>query len=90
MAQLGEQNRQRIANGLMRYWSKGNIDMDFSSAELLADVIATDAWIDDNQASYLAALTAGLANEQKVLLFLAVTSMRTDPAWLRLMVGEVD
>ena len=98
MADLSIEDRGRVLNGLMRYWSKIFEDVNLSDPNLLAAVNATDAWIDDNQASYNQALPSaaqsGLTATQKTLLFCAVALLRVDPgvaALLKRALGvEVD
>lgn len=83
MAQLGAEDRQRIWRGLQRYWSNDRETMDLNKTELLAAIVATDTWIDNNAGSYNSALPAeaqsGLTATQKTLLFCAVALMRVDP-----------
>jgi len=98
MAQLEAADRQRIWRGLMRYWSRLREVVVVSKPDLAAAVEATDAWIDDNAASYNQALPsaarANLTASQKTLVFCAVALMRVDPglaALLRRALGvEVD
>jgi len=64
----------------MRYWSQSRTATDINKTLLLTLVGETDAWIDDNAASYNAALsTNNLTATQKTLLFCAVALMRVDP-----------
>lgn len=84
MAELSNEDRQRILRGLMRYWSNLREQIvDVSKGDLLAAVVATDTWIDDNQASYNAALPSAaqsnLTAVQKTLLFCCVAAMRVAP-----------
>ena len=97
MAILSEADRARIWRGLQRYWSRHFEAVAITKPELLAAVQATDTWIDNNQASFNAALPiaarTGLTATQKTLLFCAVALMRVDPGmagWLRQALGEVD
>jgi len=75
----------------MRYLSFGWPGL---KADLRAAVDATDAWIDDNAASYNSALPQpfrGAASEgQKTLLFCAVAAMRVGIGFARALFGEVD
>lgn len=92
---LTDQDRQRVTNGLMRYWSKLWEPVgDVSTTELRAAIDATDQWIDDNQASYNNALPnpakQQLSLEQKTLIFCAVAAMRVSLAFARQLFGEVD
>lgn len=83
MAELSTEDRERIWRGLMRYWSNLREEVAVSKPELLAAVVATDTWIDDEQASYNAALPLAarenLTSVQKTLLFVAVALMRVSP-----------
>lgn len=95
MAQLPDVDRLRIWRGLMRWWSNlWEPVTDLSKGDLLDAIIATDTWIDNNQASYNAALpTAARTNltlAQKTLLFCAVALARVDIPMLRRVLGEVD
>jgi len=79
----------------MRYWSNlwENCGA-LSKADLRAAVDATDTWIDNNQASYNAALPEPSRTEltaaQKTLLLCAVALMRQGVGFLRQIFGEVD
>jgi hypothetical protein len=95
MAVLSTADRQRIWRGLQRYWSNARASYDISKALLLTLVNETDAWIDDNAASYNSALSANtLSATQKTLLFCCVAAMRVSPtvaALLQRLLGvEVD
>lgn len=92
MAQLSTEDRQRIWRGLMRYWSGEWEAVDGDKAELYTTVAETDAWIDDNQASFNGALTyaANYTATQKTLIFCAVALARVSIAFLRRVLGEVD
>lgn len=94
MAELNEQDRQRIWRGIMRYWSQLLEGTDFSKTELRAAVDATDSWIDGNQASFNMSLPQPFRNNatpaQKTLLFNIVAAMRVSPAFARKLIGEVD
>ena len=80
MAVLSTEDRERIWRGLMRYWSNLRETMAESKSSLQVLVAETDAWIDDNQASYNSALsTNNLTTVQKTLLFCTVALMRVDP-----------
>ena len=81
MAELSTADRQRIWRGLMRYWSKWREAVSISKADLQATVNETDAWIEDNQASFNSALTyaGSFTIVQKTLIFCAVAMMRVDP-----------
>lgn len=93
MAQLSDIDRARIWRGLMRYWS--HLHEEWSAKQVLRDAInATDVWIDDNQASYNAALPEAartvLTQSQKTLLFCAVALARVSIGMLRRVFGEVN
>jgi len=94
MADLTTTQRQKIWRGLMRFWSQNWTKVALSKSDLLAAVNATDAWIDDNAASYNAALPAaaqsGLTAAQKTLVFCAVALCRVSEGTLRRVFGEVD
>jgi hypothetical protein len=79
----------------MRYWSKLREPLAVVNKSQIQDAVnATDVWIEDNQASYNAALPGPFRNNatavQKTLLFVAVAAMRVSPAFARLLLGEVD
>jgi len=94
MAQLSDADRARIWRGLMRYWSNLREWAHSPNQDLRGAVDATDAWIDDNQASYNAALPEAARNAlttfQKTLLFCAVALARVNTAMLRRIFGEVN
>lgn len=95
MAELSSADRLRIWRGLMRYWSRFRDALGLNKDELAAAVVATDNWIDDNAASFNAALPAaaqsGLTAVQKTLLFCAVALMRAGGVdLLKRVFGEVD
>jgi len=95
VAELTTEDRQRVWRGLVRYWSNLRETLGaFSKADLLAAVNDTDAWIEDNQVSFNAALPnpfkAQATLTQKTLLFCCVAAMRVSPAFARLLLGEVD
>jgi len=89
MAQLSSGDRARIWRGLQRYWSNLREGVAVDKADLLAAVVATDTWIDDNAASYNAALPeaarTNLTASQKTLLFCAVALCRVDPGLAALL-----
>ena len=91
---LTSQDRQRVATGLMRYWSHIWESLAVDKAELLAAVVATDTWIEDNQASYNTALPEAFRTNataiQKTMVFCAVATMRVSVAFARALFGEVD
>jgi len=94
MAELSTEDRQRVANGLMRSWSNIWERIGVSSDELLAAVVATDCWIEVEQANYNSALPQAardaLSLAQKTLLFCAVACARVSITFLRRVFGEVD
>lgn len=95
MAELSPEDRQRIHRGLMRYWSRlWETFGAMSKADLLAAVNATDAWVEANQGAFNAALPqparAELTPAQKTLVFCCVAAMRVNPAFARMLLGEVD
>ena len=95
MAHLSDTDRARIWRGLMRWWSAQREEVGPITKQQLRDAVdATDAWIDDNQASYNSVLPAVARNNltmlQKTLLFMAVAAMRVGVGFLRKLLGEVD
>ena len=95
MATLSAADRQRISNGLQRYWSRGNEQVaGMVKSDLGAAIDATDDWIDANQAAYNTALPSAaqtnLSVSQKTLLFCVVAAMRVGVGFLRSLVGKVD
>jgi|GEM_PF-3343060 len=94
MAVLNESERQQVHRGLMRFWSKSHDVISLSKSELRTAIDDTDDWIDTNQASYVAALSAAtqaaLSPAQKTLLFCAVAAMRVSTNFAKRLVGEVD
>jgi len=89
MAELTTADRLRIWRGLMRYWSNLREVVALSKDDLLAAVVATDSWIDDNAAAYNAALPVVARNNltaiQKTLIFCAVAMMRVSPGLATLL-----
>ena len=94
MAELSVEDRTRVWRGVMRWWSSERETIGLSKDDLLAAINATDAWIDDNQASFNTALPQAardnLTTAQKTLLFCVVALARVSIAFLRKVVGEVD
>jgi hypothetical protein len=95
MAELPDETRQQIWRGLMRWWSQEREEIgDVSKSDLKDAVDATDEWIDDNQASYNAALPetarTNLTQAQKALMFCAVALARVSVAFLRSVFKGVD
>lgn len=78
MAVMDQTNRDRT----MAQWMRDNLEScGFTKAQLAAAVAATDQWIEDNTASYVAALPAafrtGSSATQKQALFVYVLMRRT-------------
>jgi hypothetical protein len=95
MAELSEETRLQIWRGLMRWWSQGQETLaGVTKGDLKDAVDATDEWIDDNQASYNAALPeaarTNLTQAQKTLLFCAVALARVSVPFLRSVFKGVD
>ena len=95
MAVLPLEDREKIWRALMRYWSNAFEPIDASKAQILTTVTETDAWFDDNRASYLAALTHSgeFTGAQIALIFAATALMRkgdTAAMLARLLGVEVD
>lgn len=92
---LSAQDRQRVTNGLMRWWSKEReLVAGCTSADLANAVNATDDYIDTIQTAYNLALPVVARNNltvaQKTLLFCAVALARVSISFLRRVLGEVD
>ena len=92
---LDNTDRQRVWRGLMRYWSATQETVaDINKVQLMAAVVATDDWIEANQASYNAALPQPFKGNatavQKTLIFCAVAMARVSIGALRRLFGEVD
>lgn len=95
MAVLTTGERQEVWRGVMRYWSSlRELIAVLSKDDLLGAVNATDTWINDNAASYVAALPAAaqtnLSGTQKTVLFCAVALRRVSKAFAKAVFGEVD
>jgi len=94
MAVLTEADRARIWRGFMRHESGRGSALGLTKPDLRAAVDATDDWIEANAASYNAALPqparGALTQEQKALLFMAVTLTRYNVEAPRRLFGEVD
>lgn len=94
MAVLPDNDRQRVATGLARYWSLFRTSVPVLASDVRDAVNATDSWIDSNQASYNSALPvafeSGASTAQKTLLFCAVALARVSIQILRVVFGEVD
>ena len=91
---LTTEDRQKVSNGLQRSWSQTWEAVGISSDELLAAVVATDTWIENNQTGFNTALPdaarTNLTQSQKTVLFCAVALARVSLAFLRRVFGEVD
>lgn len=88
---LNTDDRVRVWRALLRInVSAPNV----LKSDLQAAVNATDAWIDENQSSYNAALPATFRNNaslsQKTLMFCAVALARVSIQHLQRVFGEVD
>ena len=97
MAELTTAERQAINRGVQRHWSEdaGTEVTPYLSDALLAAIIATDEWIDGNQASFNNALPQpfrGAATlEQKTFVFCCVALVRAGGlALARQVLGGVD
>jgi len=84
----------RIQRGLSRWWSNLREPFTISKANFNAAVVAADAWVDANAASYNTALPATFRNGatalQKSLLLVAVILMRFNVDLLKRIFSEVD
>lgn len=94
MATLPSNDIDRVWRGVMRFWSAAHETVTVRKTELRDAVVATDSWIDANQAAYNSALPAPFRSSatqaQKTLLFCAVAAMRSGLSLLRLIFGEVE
>lgn len=95
MAVLNSAIRQKVTNGLMRYWSSlFETVTGINKLDLRVTVDAADDWIDTNSAAYNAALPTAardnLTATQKTLLFTAVALARVSVPLLKRVFGEVD
>jgi hypothetical protein len=93
MAELTQAEKTRITKGMMQYWSVLFEEIGLTKTELYQAVSATDTWIDDNAASYAAALPAaaqsGLTGAQKTILFCIVATYRVSEALAVKLVGRL-
>lgn len=84
MAVLNEANRVGVWAGFQRGESRIRRTLGLTKDEVRAAVDATDDWIDDNAASFNAALPqparSALNAEQKLKLFLTVAQRRCEPS----------
>jgi hypothetical protein len=91
MAELTQADKIKITKGMMQYWSTLFEEIGLTKTELYQAVSATDTWIDDNAASYVAALPAaaqsGLTDAQKTILFCIVAAYRVSEALAVKLVG---
>lgn len=80
MAVLGAPAREAVSRFIMRWWSDGQESCAFTKPELAAAIAAADQWIEDNAASYNAALPAGFRAKStpahKALVLAYVTGKR--------------
>lgn len=94
MAALSNAEREQVWRGFQRYASREGVQVDINNVVLRAAIDNTDQWIEDNQASFNAALPAGaqsgLNTAQKTLMFCAIAAMRVDPSFARKIIGEID
>lgn len=88
------EDRERIRRGMARYLSQTHQSTGLTKAEWQATVDAACAWVDDNQASYLAALPGmaqtGLSAVEKALLLCAAVAALLGVEYLRRLLGNVD
>jgi hypothetical protein len=95
MALLTDEQRAQVWRGTMRFWSQLREPVGaFNKTDLRSAVNATDQWIEDNAASYNAALPEPFRSEataaQKTLLFCAVAAMRVSLNFARKLFGGLD
>lgn len=94
MAVLPSADIARIQRGLSRWWSNLREPFTISKANFNAAVVAADAWVDANAASYNTALPVTFRNgataTQKSLLLVAVILMRFNLDLLKRIFAEVD
>lgn len=88
MATLPDGDRQKVSNGLQRYWSdQREVIAVLTKADMKAAVDATDSWIDTNGASFNNALPTAAKNNltmaQKTLMFCAVALYRVSAAFAK-------
>jgi hypothetical protein len=78
---LTQADRRKVWAGVMRVWSARGESMGFVKADLASAIDAVDQWIDDNAASYNAAIPevvrTALTPGQKAELLYAVAMKRT-------------
>lgn len=70
---LTDEQRERARRRLM---ALNEQDFNLTRPQLRNAVLQAEAWIEANQASYLAAVTEPLTNQQKARLFMAVAEVR--------------
>jgi len=95
MPTLPSTDIDKIRNGIMRWWSNLRETTGLiTKTELRAAIVATDAWVDANAASYNNALPVIFRNnaslQQKSLLLIAVILMRFNLGMLKRLFPEVD
>jgi len=91
---LTTENRQKVATGLMRYWSTYWEAIPCSSDDVLSVVVATDNFQEGIQGDYNSILPepfrASATVAQKTFVFCAVALARVSLAFARRILGEVD
>ena len=95
MTYLSTEDRKRIYRALSRYWSRlFETVSGMSKSDLLAAVVATDEWIDDNEVSYNSSLPnpfkTNATQTQKTVMFCMVALARANMAFVRQIFGEVN
>lgn len=95
MTVLANAQRQKITNGVMRYWSRfREPTTGITKHDLKEAIDATDSWINSNAASFdnalPAAIKTNLTAEQKTLLFCSVAAFRVSKDFAVRLLGGVD
>jgi len=95
MTTLPTADRTKVFRGIMRYWSQERSTISgINKSDLQSAIDATDNWIDQNQADYVASLPATFRNNstpaQKILLFCVVATMRASAALAQRLIGGLD
>jgi len=95
MATLSATDRQRIATGIQKFWSKNFETVSGLTADDVLETVGdADDWTDAAQSSYNSALPTVAQNNltaaQKAFILMVVIAMRVGLPFLKSLVGEVD